>query len=96
MTSPYACETCGAIMCACPSTNESVHGISLSYVIANNVRKEREAQGMIQADLAIACSLQVSAISHIECGRRTPTIATLKKIAKRLGVSMDSLCEEVL
>lgn len=94
---PNTCDDCHKPFADCRCGAESVcipHVISLNYVIANNVRKQREAQGMSQADLAIACSLQTSAISHIECGRRTPTIITLKKIAKRLGVSLDSLCEE--
>ena len=60
--------------------------------IANNIREERERQGLTQTDLAIATNLQASAISHFECGRRTPSVGNLIKIAYALRVSIDRLC----
>lgn len=60
--------------------------------IANNIRKERERQGMTQMDLALTTGLKTSAISHFECGRRLPTIYNLIKVADALCVSLDFLC----
>ena len=60
--------------------------------ISNNIREERERQGMTQSDLAAASGIKVSAISHFECGRRTPTIHNLIKVADALCVSIDALC----
>jgi transcriptional regulator with XRE-family HTH domain len=61
--------------------------------IANNIREERERQGMTQSDLAKACGLQPAAINHFERGRRVPSVKNLIKIARALYVSLDELCE---
>lgn len=55
----------------------------------------RERQGKSQSDVAKASGLQVSAVSHFECGRRVPTLANLVKMADALGVSLDALAGRI-
>lgn len=61
--------------------------------IGTRIKEERQRQGITQLDLGLSCNLPGSAISHFERGRRVPTIHNLKRIAKALNVSLDSLCE---
>jgi len=51
----------------------------------------RERKGLSQADLAKRTGLQVSAISHFEKGRRSPSAANLQRLADALDVSTDYL-----
>jgi transcriptional regulator with XRE-family HTH domain len=46
----------------------------------------RNSRGLSQKDLADRIKLAPSYISRIEAGERKPTIETLEKIAKKLGV----------
>jgi transcriptional regulator with XRE-family HTH domain len=60
------------------------------------IRKIREENGIKQKDLAARCGLRQATISDIEKGRiKNPRIGTLLKIAKQLGVSVDSLFNSV-
>lgn len=57
----------------------------------NPVRVWREHRGISAADLAKACGVTAAAISQIESGKRTSSVAVLKKIARQLNVDLDSL-----
>ena len=50
------------------------------------IRTYRLSQEMSQADLAKATGLLPSAISHFECGRRTPSLKNFCKLCKALEV----------
>lgn len=59
------------------------------------IEKERMAKGMSQRALARAADLSSMTISKIESGEScNPTIWTVKKIAKVLGVSIGYLAGE--
>ena len=51
----------------------------------------RMAAGMTQGQLAEAVGCQQKDISRWECGYHLPSAATLAKIAKALGCTMDEL-----
>ena len=60
--------------------------------IAKNLRKMREAEGLSQEKLARMTDVSNNTIIKIESGKnQNPTLDTLKKIAKALGVSVDEL-----
>lgn len=68
-----------------------------SSIFAQRVKARREQLGMTQRDLADACGLTPVAICHFEAGRREPALFNAVRIAKGLGVSLDSLaCETSL
>jgi len=60
--------------------------------ISKNLRKMREAKGLSQEKLARMADVANNTIIKIEAGKnQNPTLDTLKKIAKALGVSIDDL-----
>ena len=61
-------------------------------MLGTNVRELRKARGWSQKQLAVECGgWHYSAISHIELGRRTPSVANLIQLANVLDVSLDTL-----
>lgn len=67
-----------------PSTNKST--------IADNIKKYRNKLGVSQDRLSKLADVTYNTIIKIESGANTnPTIETLAKIAKALGVSVDDL-----
>lgn len=55
------------------------------------IRVERTRQGMRQDDLAAAADLSKPYVSHIEVGRRHPSMDAVSAIAKALGLSVGQL-----
>lgn len=51
----------------------------------------RESKGMTQRDLAAKARVTPGYIAQLEMGLRNPSLASLRKLAKALGVSMDDL-----
>lgn len=62
--------------------------------IAKNLRKMREAKGLSQEKLARLADVANNTIIKIEGEKnQNPTLDTLKKIAKALGISVDDLIQ---
>jgi len=60
--------------------------------ITKNLRKLRKAKGLSQEKLARLADIANNTIVKIEAGKnKNPTLDTLQKIAKALGVSIDDL-----
>jgi transcriptional regulator with XRE-family HTH domain len=57
------------------------------------IKRVRERQHMTQAALAEAAGVHRVYIAQIEGGTKVPSIATLEKIAKALGVKAGRLLE---
>jgi transcriptional regulator with XRE-family HTH domain len=58
------------------------------------VKKLREQQGMTQAELAKKAGVTEAYVSMLESGaRKNPSLPTLKKLARALGVSLPELLE---
>ncbi len=56
-----------------------------------NMKKIREAKGMSQGDIYRATKIERAYISNLEAGKQNPTLETMEKIAKALGVSVEQL-----
>lgn len=68
------------------------HKTQLVNTIAGRVRYARKKKGLTQLGLAMRCEMYYqSSISKIERGERTPTIPTIERLAKELGVSVNWL-----
>ena len=65
--------------------------MSSGIKLGQNLRKWRLKKNMSQVDLATALSVDRAYISNIENGRMNPTLSTLEKIAKALGISSSEL-----
>jgi len=62
------------------------------FPLARNLKKLREKKGLSQDRLAKLADVTNNTIIKIEQGENiNPTLATLKKITKALGVSLDEL-----
>jgi len=62
------------------------------YPFSKNLKKLRQAKGLSQDRLAKLTDVTNNTIIKIEQGENiNPTLATLKKITKALGVSLDEL-----
>ena len=59
------------------------------------VRKQREAHGLTQEALAEKADLDQTYISGIERGIRNPSILSIAKIAKAMGISLSQLTNGV-
>ncbi len=60
--------------------------------ITKNLRKLRKANGLSQEKLARLADVANNTIIKIESGKnQNPTLDTLKKVSKALGVSVDEL-----
>jgi transcriptional regulator with XRE-family HTH domain len=60
-----------------------------------NVRKRREALKLSQLQAAEKADLDPTYISGIERGVRNPSLVSIARVAKALGLSVSDLCEGV-
>lgn len=75
-----------------PTENKSLKK-KLSVVIAENLKKHREMKKMTQQEVAEKAYLHLTYINHLEAGKYHPSTFTLWKIAKVLGIKIDSLTD---
>jgi len=68
------------------------HGLN---VLGMNVRKRREERELTQEALAERANLDPTYISGIERGVRNPSVLSVVRIAKALGVTTSKLMEKV-
>ena len=59
--------------------------------IIENIKRVREAKGLSQKEVISAIGMGPAQYSRIENGKTDPSVGTLVKIAKALGVSMAEL-----
>jgi len=61
------------------------------YEVGREVRRLREGRGWNQAKLAVEAGMAPSAVNQIENGKRSPSAASLTKLAEALGVEVRDL-----
>lgn len=59
--------------------------------LGRNLKKIRVEKGISQGDIARALNVARSFVSDLENGKRNPTLTTISKLAKAIGVSTDEL-----
>ena len=59
--------------------------------IGKRIQQLRKLKKMSQADLAEYTGMSVSYISHIETGRKKPSLESLVRIASALGITLDRI-----
>jgi len=64
---------------------------SESEKLGENLKRIRNTKGISQGDIARSLKVSRGFISNIENGKTNPTLATITKLAKALGVSSDQL-----
>ena len=59
--------------------------------LAENLKRNRTEKHISQGDIVKTTGIDKAMISNIENGKTNPTLATITKLAKALGVSADEL-----
>jgi transcriptional regulator with XRE-family HTH domain len=59
--------------------------------LGRNLKRIRTAKSISQGDIARALKVARSFVSNLENGKRNPTLATITKLAKAVGVSVGEL-----
>ncbi|MBI2100121.1 MAG: helix-turn-helix transcriptional regulator [Candidatus Vogelbacteria bacterium] len=59
--------------------------------LGKNLKRIRTEKGISQGDIARSFGLDKAFISNIENGKTNPTLATITKLAKAVGVSVEEL-----
>ena len=59
--------------------------------LGRNLKRIRTEKGMSQGDIVRSLGMDRAFVSNIENGKTNPTLATISKLAKALGVSSDEL-----
>ena len=62
-----------------------------SAKLGSNLKKIRTKKGITQGDIARTLKVGRGFVSTIENGKTNPTLATIAKLAKALGVSVKDL-----
>jgi transcriptional regulator with XRE-family HTH domain len=62
--------------------------------VGTRLRRMRDRQGYSLRALAERCGLSINAISQIERGENSPTVATLQRLANALGVQITDFFQE--
>ena len=62
-------------------------------LIGKRIKEVRTARKMAQMLLAEKCDISDSYLSYIECGRKTPSLEVIIRIARELDTTVDSLLE---
>ena len=61
--------------------------------LGKNLKRIRIAKGISQGEIGRRLEVDKSFVSNIENGKTNPTLATIAKIAKAIGVSVGELME---
>ncbi len=59
--------------------------------IGANIRQVRDKRGLSQSKLADKCEFSNTVLSNYETGKKIPSLQSIAKIAKQLGVTIDRL-----
>ena len=59
--------------------------------IGDNIKRIRVAKNLSQKEVVLAAGMDTAQYSRIENGKTDPSVSTLEKIAKALGVSLSEL-----
>lgn len=63
----------------------------LAPQIGERIRRIRKKEGLSLEGLALRCDMNPAYVGHIERGMRNPTLATLERICKGLGIRVEDL-----
>ncbi len=78
-------------LCYTATRDIVVYMQSESKKLGDNLKRLRTEKGISQGDIARELDVSRSFISNIENGKTNPTLSTITKIAKAVGVSTGEL-----
>ena len=66
-------------------------GMEESKKLGRDIKRIRTSKGISQGDIARALKVHKGYISNVENGKVNPTLATIARLAKAVGVSIGEL-----
>lgn len=66
--------------------NEDRHDLAVQ--IGSRIRELRKQQGLSLEELALKCGMNTAFLGHIERGMRCPTVYSIDRICRGLGISL--------
>lgn len=67
-----------------------------SAKLGKNLKRIRTEKGITQGDIVRTLGVSRSFVSNIENDKTNPTLSTISKLAKAVGVSVDELLKQKL
>lgn len=67
----------------------SVTTQEIRLAVASNLKRLREALKLTQGQLGARVGMPALMVSHFECGRRVPCVASLVRLCRALGAPAD-------
>lgn len=67
--------------------------MKLGQILADNIRRLRNEQGLTQEELADRCQINRNYVGMIERRENSPTVDMLEKLAKAFNIPATSLLE---
>ncbi len=67
------------------------HDLDLLHQLGKRIAYLRKKKGMSQLNLSLESEISKSYLSDLECGRRNPSLLTLGRISRALGVTLEEL-----
>ncbi len=64
---------------------------TINQRLGANIRRIRQEKNLMQKEFGKKVGLDAAYLSNIETGKMNPTVTTIEKIAKALGVQVDEL-----
>lgn len=62
-------------------------------LVGKRIKELRKSKSIAQNDFAYSCDFEPPSLARIEAGNTNPTLLTLRKIAKVLGISVVELLD---
>ncbi len=68
----------------------------MKYTVGDRIKYFRLCRGLSQEKLALAAGLNPAFLGHLERNMKSPTLTTLDKIVKALGISYGDFFDEAV
>lgn len=63
--------------------------------LGKRISEIRKEQGLTQVELGFLCDIEKPNMNRIEQGNTNPTVLTLRKIYKELGIDLDEILKKL-
>jgi transcriptional regulator with XRE-family HTH domain len=69
--------------------------LSVEVVFGRTLKRLREEAHLTQEEVGLRCQMHLSAVARLEAGQRSPTLRTIVRLARALGVPPAALLSDL-